>query len=907
MSQTSRFSLKVAPLSVFTILVFVLIGSTVINAQKSTRTLFPVRIFDNFGCVYSNVHPQRHTIYEEPFSNGDPRVPLAVFDGGIPVGRGGRSCKNLYGYATVKSPNRDYNLSNQITINYPTPIDFENISIEGKNGETLTVTLNGAASKQITLERNDPDTPSDYGAYSLFDSEFQTSETRQISSITVASSEPYWKFAVYSITHYGPVRSGNPEPPGNPNNPIIFVPGIAGSTLSLADTGEQRWLPGLNSPCALYDLTLNDINTSFCGAYVPKNIRADDVIRTEYFGFLDIYGTFLNRLIAVGGYKEYNFDNNPTNRTFAGCQQRHASYPTDLPTPTLFVFAYDWRKSNFENANALKEYVQCARLFHPGKEVTIVAHSMGGLLSRNYILQNPNNHHVDKLITIGSPFLGTPKGLNVLQTGAFLGGVGDYVVAGILKNLLEFYPGGHELLSSETYYNGVYPQTPVSIKRPWTDEMPMSYFSTRTWLDDRHPVSRPATRSELLHNFLNPQRQSQDAWQNDQTGVRYFHIYGKQNDSKTIAKVIITERTICLPFQIQCNSSTRYTPIKTELGDGTVTLESAKRIFAGGKDYNYKPQNNAEPYRFFQTPPDGSNDDDFADHNKMLSAGPNVANRVIKILPPDYSFSEDEMSKPDCGSGTDPAPCNSPTPVKKNLGGQPSLNYVSMQNIGNFRVSTHFSDFNITEKIIGFSSDDGIEKIPIGDNSVWFAVPDRSGFVRKVTFRTIGEPIEIEIITGTGYDNIVKLTVFKDINLPAGKKVDFGVSPGGYVTFNYYADGDDQPPTEISPTVIVNGEMAKDINSPVLSYNYQNGGQGKTVSLSATDDLSGVRQIRYSLDGLNFSAYTAPISVGSSQERIYAFAEDNNRNRTGIAEFDLWETLIQSATAFGLIRMTTAK
>ena len=470
MSRTFWFSLKVAPLSVFTILFFVLIGFTVINAQKSTRTLFPVRIFDTFGCVYTNVHPQRHTIYEEPFSNGDPRVPLAVFDGGIPVGRGGRSCKNLYGYATVKSPNRDYNLSNQITINYPTPIDFENISIEGKNGETLTVTLNGAASKQITLERNDPDTPSDYGAYSLFDSEFQTSETRQISTITVSSSDPYWKFAVYAITHYGRIRSGDPEPPGNPSNPVIFVPGIAGSGLSLASTSERRWLPVTN-PFSLCDLTLQGRHLGICGLYTQKNIKVDDAIRTQSVltGPYEVYTTLIDYFINVGGYREYDFDNNPVNRTIAGCQQRHNSYPSNLPLPTLFVFSYDWRKSNFENQAALKEYVQCARLFHPGKDVNIVAHSMGGLISRNYILQNPNNHHIDKLITIGSPFLGTPKGLYALQTGEFLPFYFDpytFTVANVIKDLTEFFPGGHELLPSQTYFAGLNPQTPFSGKIP---------------------------------------------------------------------------------------------------------------------------------------------------------------------------------------------------------------------------------------------------------------------------------------------------------------------------------------------------------------------------------------------------------------------------------------------------------
>ena len=886
MSQTFYSLLKAEVTLAFLVLTIVLIGLSPTAAQlvpAHLQTVFPVSIWERFGCFHQNVNPVTRKIYAEPGNASQQPILLATFTGGKPVGGVIRSCDGVYGYATAKVPDTNYNLSRRITITFPAPRNFQNIYIEGERGKVLTVTLNGTTPKQITLEANFPGEGGNYGKYSLFSYEFPTGSTVAVSSITIESSDQFWKFSVYSVTAFIP-RPGdndNPtDPPGNPTNPIVFVPGIAGSTLSLADTGEKRWLPGVNI-CNLYDLALQEGNAPICGAYTPKDIRADDVIRTEYLGLLDVYGTFLTRLRNVGGYQEYDFDNNPANRTFAGCQQRHDSYPANLPTPTLFVFAYDWRRSNFENVYALKQYVRCAGLFHPGKKVNIVAHSMGGLLSRNYIMQNPNDHNVDKLITIGSPFLGTPKGLNVLQTGNFVGGLGDYVSAGILKNLIEFYPGGHELLSSETYFNGVYPQTPVSIKYPWAAERPMSYFSARTWIDDRHPVSRPATRGELFHNYLSPQRQSQDAWQNDQTDVQYFHIYGRQNNKLTIGKLVITERTFCLPFQTQCYSFPKYTPIKTELGDGTVTLESAKRIFAGGKDYNYKPQDNAEPYRFFQAPPDGSNDDDFADHNKMLSKGPNVSNRVIKILQPDYPFREDEMSRPDCGNVTDVLRCDSPNPVKSNLGNtEPISHYVSLNNTGDFSITAQSS------QIIGFSSEDGVDKTPTGENSAWVAMPD-DGITRTITFRTIAVPMEIEIIRGVDYDNVEKLTVFKDLALPADKKVELVVFAGGGISLFYYAAGDDQPPTEIPSTLIVQGEMAKDINSPVLSYNYQNGGQGKTVSFSAIDDLSGVRQIRYSLDGLNFSAYTAPISVGSSQERIYAFAEDNNRNRTGIADFSL--------------------
>src|SRR5207237_3094160 len=83
--------------------------------------------------------------------------------------------------------------------------------------------------------------------------------------------------------------------------------------------------------------------------------------------------------------------------------------------PNLFVFAYDWRKSNVENADTLRDYIGCVQQFYPNDKVDIVAHSNGGLLAGRYILANPGK--VNRLITIAPPWLGAPKAINVLETG----------------------------------------------------------------------------------------------------------------------------------------------------------------------------------------------------------------------------------------------------------------------------------------------------------------------------------------------------------------------------------------------------------------------------------------------------------------------------------------------------------
>jgi hypothetical protein len=78
---------------------------------------------------------------------------------------------------------------------------------------------------------------------------------------------------------------------------------------------------------------------------------------------------------------------------------------------------------------------------------------MGGLVARRFILDNPNL--VEHLVTFGTPFLGAPKMLNVLVTGAFFD---DSVKSTFIlthedtKILAEFFSGVHELMPSDWYY-----------------------------------------------------------------------------------------------------------------------------------------------------------------------------------------------------------------------------------------------------------------------------------------------------------------------------------------------------------------------------------------------------------------------------------------------------------------------
>ena len=75
----------------------------------------------------------------------------------------------------------------------------------------------------------------------------------------------------------------------------------------------------------------------------------------------------------------------------------------------LFVAFYDWRKSVQDSANTyLIPWIDRARHASGSDKVILVAHSMGGLVSRSYIQGGQYRSDVAKLITLGTPHLGAP-------------------------------------------------------------------------------------------------------------------------------------------------------------------------------------------------------------------------------------------------------------------------------------------------------------------------------------------------------------------------------------------------------------------------------------------------------------------------------------------------------------------
>ena len=88
------------------------------------------------------------------------------------------------------------------------------------------------------------------------------------------------------------------------------------------------------------------------------------------------------------------------------------------PDATVVAFPYDFRRSVEHIANDLNRVVQA---WAQGRRVVLVAHSMGGLVAAWWWAFLSEGIDVDQIITLGTPFRGAAKALNVLVNGMRIG------------------------------------------------------------------------------------------------------------------------------------------------------------------------------------------------------------------------------------------------------------------------------------------------------------------------------------------------------------------------------------------------------------------------------------------------------------------------------------------------------
>jgi pimeloyl-ACP methyl ester carboxylesterase len=197
--------------------------------------------------------------------------------------------------------------------------------------------------------------------------------------------------------------------------PIIVIPGVLGSELINSKTGRVVWPALLRTedeglPMSP-DLSAN--RDDLVPGKIIETVNFSKVLPEVY-----VYRDLLEALRNYAGYREADL-NNP---------------PVDGDKDTFYVFPYDWRRDNVENARELIRRIERLkdRLNRPDLRFTILAHSMGGLIARYAAMYGnadipPGDQpivpswagaaDISKIVMLGVPNEGTADALATLIYG----------------------------------------------------------------------------------------------------------------------------------------------------------------------------------------------------------------------------------------------------------------------------------------------------------------------------------------------------------------------------------------------------------------------------------------------------------------------------------------------------------
>lgn len=222
--------------------------------------------------------------------------------------------------------------------------------------------------------------------------------------------------------------------------PVIFVPGTMGSQLFL---GSERVWPNLNFLLKHPDVFRYTEDTKLR----PKGILNEMVIVPNLVS-IDQYNLLGDYLVEELGYERGN---------------------------NFMEFAYDWRQDVRRSARDLAMFIDGWNVKGP---ITIIAHSLGTLVSRYYVEKLGGKNKVDRLMLMGGPHQGVPKIAANLLTGVDLLPFG--IMGKRLTEIIETFPTCYQIL----------PLYPCGIDQ---NGNPFHFFEDESWVKEPYrPLLRMA-------------------------------------------------------------------------------------------------------------------------------------------------------------------------------------------------------------------------------------------------------------------------------------------------------------------------------------------------------------------------------------------------------------------------------
>jgi pimeloyl-ACP methyl ester carboxylesterase len=215
----------------------------------------------------------------------------------------------------------------------------------------------------------------------------------------------FWTLLILLAASFSAAAQAKGKPP------VIIIPGVTGSELINPATGKKVWFSVRRDKA-------DDIRLPTSSPNLRANrdtLKVGDIIRKVELPILpdvEVYQTLLDAL-QKRGYTE-------------------ATWAKPGASDVFYVFPYDWRRDNVENAQILIDRMEQVKrdLKAPDLKFDIIAHSMGGLLARYAAMYGKAElatgtprptwagaAHIEKLLMFGTPNEGSMSSFDAFING----------------------------------------------------------------------------------------------------------------------------------------------------------------------------------------------------------------------------------------------------------------------------------------------------------------------------------------------------------------------------------------------------------------------------------------------------------------------------------------------------------
>ncbi len=640
-----------------------------------------------------------------------------------------------------------------------------------------------------------------------------------------------------------PVHAAAPHESGR--TPIVLIPGLMGSRLfNNPDNGpeEEVWADVSKLSDLFGENPLLVLGLAPDGVSPAEDDPAYTTVHTQP-------GTpgLLTRLTGYGWgvYVDEDFYDTIVRHFTEG-----HGYAEDID---FWVYPYDWRKDLRSSADGLDTLIQSIHAQTGAAQVQIVAHSLGGLLTRQYLSDPARAARVEQAVLLGTPFVGTPKAFYVLQEGDCLVEINLILFticlpeASAIREVVPNYPAFYQLMPSEAYFalkGGGFYGLGRDVNVGGTCPIPTCLSHADTYTAERAPdINQPL--SDDARQFHLPL----DAL-TDWGGVPVTLIGGKNYQTMVGIREYEAWSWLCFCYE------TVREPVESPAGDGTVTLLSVRLANPSRGGLNLR---GTATFRVFAM-----------DHLGLVK-DPAVLAYVDSVL------------------------------------GLPSLMPQPGQALA-FEVADAVGVQIIASGVAALHAydDRGRHTGPVaGTDLVAKAIPGSDYFARagRASLALIGgrnytitvepggqEPVDISLIRSLGDETLTTLH-YQGLNLTPQSRLQLVGDPSLADTWQLDADGRGVNLQALTPTAAISAD-APDTTPPTLTVGVEGklGPRGRyvgpvTITLSGADD-TGVGRIEYAFSrDRQVRVYTGPFVVSPDEVgALYAVAVDvaGNQSRASV-------------------------